>query len=180
MRAIRHLTNIATILVAVSLSSTPASEPRPKIRNPDDRMLQQIGPEIREIRSPLGLDEPAIYADSNAPLSELPLSGPRTKETPSASKHGRYCENGFLRSGLPFCLGRFAMPSTDRFHQVGYVGGGTLYCGSPRGTDEGTFGMDYAGHWFWRKSWLKWSHGDRYQGGAGRYETEGPRMLPER
>ena len=30
------------------------------------------------------------------------------------------------------------------------------------------------------KTWLLWTHGRREQGGLGRYETDGPRILPEK
>ena len=169
------------VLVIQSSIVVYASEPRPQKRSPNDRMLQQSGEAIREVRAPIDFNNVAenTNVESNLDLSELPLSGPRGKETPNGIRNGRYCENDFRRSGFPFCIGRFAAPSTDSFHQVGYVGGGTLFGGTGRRSNEGTFGMDYSGFLFSRKTWLKWSHGERYQGGAGRYETEGPRLLPE-
>ena len=175
----RHPISLAVLLAIVFVSFAQAAEPRPKTRMPDDRMLQEPEHKPREIRAPLPLDDMESQSEPKTLFSELPLTGPRGKETPSGCKYGRYCENAFVRAGLPNCIGRFAKPSPDANHQVGYVGGGTLFGGSSRRIDEGTFGMDYAGHWFSRKTWLKWSHGERHQGGAGRYETEGPRLLPE-
>ncbi len=175
----RHPISLAVLLAIVFVSFARAEEPRPKTRMPDDRMLQEPERKHREIRVPLRLDDVEIQSEPKTLFSELPLTGPRGKETPSGSKYGRYCENAFVRAGLPNCIGRFAKPSPDANHQVGYVGGGTLFGGSSRRIDEGTFGMDYAGHWFSRKTWLEWSHGERHQGGGGRYETEGPRLLPE-
>ncbi len=175
----RHRINMAALLAIVFVSLAQATEPRPKTRMPDDRMLQEQERKPREIRATLPLDDMDFQYEPKNLFSELPLNGPRSKETPSGGKHGRYCENAFLRAGFPNCIGRLAKPSTDTNHQIGYVGGGTLFGGSSRRIDEGTFGMDYAGHWFSRKTWLKWSHGERHQGGAGRYETEGPRLLPE-
>ena len=168
------------MLATQSSMAALASDPHPKTRSPNDRMLQ-TGEAIREVRAPVDFNGPSDNSkvQSNLVLSELPLPGPRGQETPSGIRSGRYSENDFRRSGFPFCIGRFAMPSTDSFHQVGYVGGGTLFGGSGRRSHEGTFGMDYAGFLFSRKTWLKWSHGTRPQGGAGRYETEGPRLLPE-
>ena len=168
------------VLAIQSWMVVHASDPRPKTRSPNDRMLQ-AGEAIREVRAPVDFNAPHENAseESNLALSELPLSGPRGKEIPSGIRRGRYCENDFRRSGFPFLIGRFASPSTDSFHQVGYVGGGTLFGGTGRRSIEGTFGMDYSGFLFSRKTWLKWSHGERSQGGAGRYETEGPRLLPE-
>ena len=165
---------MAAMLAIQSSMDVQASDPRPKTRSPNDLMLQ-AGEAIREVRAPVDFNAVTDKAnvESNLVLSELPLSGPRGKEIASGSRSGRYCENDFRRSGYPFCIGRFATPSTDSFHRVGYVGGGTLFGGSCRRSNEGTFGMDYSGFLFSRKSWLKWSHGERSQGGAGRYETEG-------
>lgn len=175
---------IAAIAMMALQSSalTQATEPRPKSRAPDDRMLQQGPRKTREVRAPIVFEDELamkVNSDANSLFGELPLTSPRGKEEPSGKKYGRYCENGFVRAGYPFRLGLFAKPSTDTNHQVGYIGGGTLFGGSGRRHDEGTFGMDYSGSWFARMTWLKWSHGARYQGGAGRYETEGPRIFPE-
>lgn len=166
---------------AAMAQATDLNDPRPKSRTPDDRMLQQSARETREVRAPIVFDEAPskVNTDADSLFGDLPLPRPRGIEEPSGSKYGRYCQNGFARAGYPFCLGRFAKPGTDTQHQVGYVGGGTLFGGSGRRRDEGTFGMDYSGSWFSRMTWLKWSHGARHQGGAGRYETEGPRILPE-
>ncbi len=171
---------VIALLAIQSSMAAQASDPHPKTRSPNDRKLHSEEA-IREVRAPVDFNGQTenTKVESNLFLSELPLSGPRGKETPSGTRQGRYCENDFRRSGFPFCIGRFAMPSTDSFHQVGYVGGGTLFGGSGRRSNEGTFGMDYSGFLFSRKTWLKWSHGERSQGGAGRYETEGPRLLPE-
>ena len=173
---------LMVVLLAMQSSEVVnATDPRPKTRSPNDRMLQQSEEANREVRAPVDFNGPNANAneESNMALGELPLSGPRDKEIPSGIRRGRYSENDFRRSGFPFCIGRFATPSTDSFHQVGYIGGGTLFGGTGRRSIEGTFGMDYSGFLFSRKTWLKWSHGERSQGGAGRYETEGPRLLPE-
>ena len=177
----RTANHLLALIVLVHAQGVESADPRPKTRAPDDRMLQQPERISREVRAPVPLDEiaPSAKTELSSLFSELPLSGPRGSETPSGSKTGRYCQNGFYRAGFPNCIGLFAKPSTDPYHQVGYVGGGTLFGGSSRCIDEGTFGMDYSGHWFSRKTWLKWSHGNRHQGGAGRYETEGPRLIPE-
>jgi len=42
--------------------------------------------------------------------------------------------------------------------------------------DEGTFGWDYFGVLFTKRIALNWSHGRRYQGGSGAYQTDGPRL----
>jgi hypothetical protein len=167
--------------MAQTTDTLESRDPRPKSRAPDDRMLRQLPRETREVRDPIMFDEVTskVNLDADSLFGELPLPRSRGTEEPSGSIYGRYCQNGFARAGYPFCIGRFAKPSTDTHHQVGYVGGGTLFGGSGRRRDEGTFGMDYSGAWFSRMTWLKWSHGARYQGGAGRYETEGSRILPE-
>ena len=175
----RHSINLTALFAILFLSFAQAAEPRPKTRMPDDRMLQEPDRKPLEIRAPLPLDYREILSEATTMFSELPLAGARGKETPHGNRYGRYCENAIRRAGLPNCISRFAKSSTDANHQVGYVGGGTLFGGSCRRIDEGTFGMDYAGLWYSRKIWLKWSHGERHQGGAGRYETEGPRLLPE-
>ena len=178
---LRTRLKLISLFLILSVSSVQSAEPHLKMRTPDDRILLQLEKPVREVRTPnVPADEvPAFNPQPKNLFGDLPLSGPRGKESPSGTKVGRYCENGFKRAGFPNCIGRFAKPSTDAFHQVGYVGGGTLFGGSGRHTDEGTFGMDYAGHWFSRKIWLKWSHGERHQGGAGRYQTAGPQLLPE-
>lgn len=175
----RFFIPFAVLFAILFLLIAHANETRPKTRKPDDRILEQTDLPPREVRAPVVFDETETNTHAESHLSERTLTGTRGRETPGGSKYGRYCENGFARAGFPNCLSRFARPSTDAYHQVGYVGGGTIFGGSSRRADEGTFGMDYSGHWFSRKTWLRWSHGKQHQGGAGRYETEGPRVLPE-
>jgi len=106
----------------------------------------------------------------------------RGVEQGAGKRWGRYCEPPMERAGDPQCISRHAQPSTDRDHTLGYVGGGTplhLF-GECRRLDEGNVGMDYSGWLLQRKTWLMWSHGALHQGGAGRYETDGPRILPEK
>lgn len=113
--------------------------------------------------------------------SSYTLEG-RGVEQGAGKRWGRYCEPPMERAGDPQCISRHAQPGTDRDHTLGYVGGGTplRYFGECRRIDEGTVGMDYSGWLIHRKTWLMWSHGGLHQGGAGRYETEGPRILPEK
>ena len=83
------------------------------------------------------------------------------------------------RAGYPQEVSRFARPS-DTGRYVGYpVGGGCAFPrkGDPPGPNDGTWGWDYLGGCFQRRVILHWWHGRRYQGGAGAYETEGPRVL---
>jgi hypothetical protein len=106
----------------------------------------------------------------------------RGKEIGAGRRYGRYCEPGMERAGYPYCVRAVAHPSPDCYHSLGYVGGGTpfRFWGERRYIHEGTVGLDYTGRFFSRKTWLLWSHGGLYQGGAGRYETDGPRILPEK
>ncbi|MCF7962113.1 MAG: hypothetical protein K9M08_15360 [Pirellula sp.] len=177
-----HLRTLIFCIIACKTSCILlADETRPVIRRLDDSILHEMDSEYSR-----GADNviPGTFTASIAtpivPATEgYRLDGVRGKELPAGPKQGRYCENGFERSGLPFCLGRFAKPSISSSHMIGYVGGGTAFGGERRTANDGTFGMDYSGSWFARKTWLKWSHGERYQGGHGRYETDGPRVLPE-
>jgi hypothetical protein len=106
----------------------------------------------------------------------------RGTEIGAGRKSGRYCEPGCERTGNPRCISVLARSSTDTKHAIGVVGGGTpfRYWGQGRMLNEGTIGMDYSGWLFHRKTWLLWSHGGLHQGGAGRYEAEGPRIVPEK
>jgi hypothetical protein len=113
--------------------------------------------------------------------SSYTLEG-RGREIGAGKRYGRYCEPGMERAGYPYCVRLVAQPSPDCYHSLGYVGGGTpfRFWGERRYIHEGTVGLDYSGRFFQRKTWLLWSHGGLYQGGAGRYQTDGPRILPEK
>ncbi len=175
----RNMLRWVMLLTVFPCTLVNADDPRLKLRTPDDTMLQNTSRNQREFRTPVDFDQSTEASEHPAIYGELTLSGPRGIETPKAAKFGRYCKNGFLRSGFSNCIGRFAKPSTDSAHQVGYIGGGTWFGGESRRAHEGTFGMDYSGNWLSRLTWMRWSHGDRYQAGEGRYETEGPRLFPE-
>jgi hypothetical protein len=72
-------------------------------------------------------------------------------------------------------VAKYAKPSNTPHYCGGYVGGGTICKGDPRSLDEGTWGWDYQGCCAgFRRIWLQWSHGRRYQGGTGAYKTDGP------
>lgn len=112
----------------------------------------------------------------------------RGKETPAGKPTGRYATDGMHRAGYPWLPGVFANVGTDPQHSIGYVGGSTPFKGPASGSlqgecrraQEGIFGADYSGLYFKRNTWLLWTHGRREQGGLGRYETDGPRILPEK
>jgi hypothetical protein len=84
---------------------------------------------------------------------------------------------GDCRAGNPQCIARHAQPSNTPSDSGYYVGGGAPFHGQPRFSDEGTWGWDYSGRFLDRRIWLNWWHGERAQGGAGQYKTDGPRLL---
>jgi hypothetical protein len=62
-------------------------------------------------------------------------------------------------------------------HYGGYWVGGGVPCRRDQPyADEGTFGWDYFGVLFPKRVALNWSHGRRFQGGAGAYRTDGPKL----
>ncbi|MGH6908091.1 MAG: hypothetical protein ACREDX_09575, partial [Aestuariivirga sp.] len=85
------------------------------------------------------------------------------------------------RTGNHLGIARWAIPSDNGTHTANRIGGG---CPCPKKaegtyTDEGTWGWDYQGNWFKRRTLLGWWHGRRYQGGAGAYKTDGPQLKPQ-
>jgi hypothetical protein len=74
---------------------------------------------------------------------------------------------------------RFARPSDTGRYFGYYVGGGSAFRGDDRLANEGVWGWDYGGFHFVPRIELLWNHGRRYQGGAGAYQTDGPRFLEE-
>lgn len=86
------------------------------------------------------------------------------------------------RAGYPRMYSDHLEPSATTGGIGYYVGGGVPF-GVRRGDGpsrwEGTWGWDETGHgWFRRRVILGWSHGRRYQGGAGAYRTDGP-IVPD-
>lgn len=158
----------------------PASGPTPQV-------AQEVttGPVFATFRSQLPLvDHEHVTVLGNRDDSReqtYALEG-RGKEVGAGLRTGRYCEPGMERAGCPRCINPLAKSSTDCDHTIGYVGGGTPFrlWGKRRNGNEGTIGMDYSGWFFQRKTWLLWSHGELPQGGEGRYEAEGPRIVPEK
>ena len=105
-------------------------------------------------------------------------AAPRTVSADKIDKrYGRYCLPDHQRAGWPRCISALSRPSVCADYAVGYVGGGIPWLGQPRYCHEGTIGLDYQGWFFSRKTFLAWSHGRRYQGGAGKYETDGPKFI---
>jgi hypothetical protein len=80
------------------------------------------------------------------------------------------------RAGYPQEVACYARPS-ETGRSIGYyVGGGSPCRGDFPCPAEGTWGWDYQG-WIPRHIALGWWHGRRYQGGAGAYKTDGPRVF---
>jgi hypothetical protein len=69
-----------------------------------------------------------------------------------------------------------AHPSYNSHTSGGYVGGGcaSKWHGEPRTAEEGTWGWDYRTSRLMCDPFLRWWHGQRYQGGSGAYKTDGP------
>jgi hypothetical protein len=89
-----------------------------------------------------------------------------------------YRSDAHCRAGWPECVRPRAIPS-DTGRYCGYaVGGGAVLHRDGRYLDEGTWGWDYLGLCFRKRVALDWWHG-RYQGGAGQYQTDGPKLRHE-
>src|SRR5687768_1212405 len=82
-----------------------------------------------------------------------------------------------VRAGNPQTVHRWARPTITPQYCFGYAGGGAAIGGQQRMLEEGTWGMDYCGHYLRHRVWLNWYHGRVYQGGSGRYATDGPHLL---
>jgi hypothetical protein len=86
-----------------------------------------------------------------------------------------YRSDAHCRAGWPECLRKRAIPSNSGRYCGYSVGGGAVCFGEGRYLDEGTWGWDYMGLCFRKRVALDWWHG-RYQGGAGQYQTDGPKI----
>jgi hypothetical protein len=80
----------------------------------------------------------------------------------------------YSRPGKFYCVSPFAVPSNTRYYGGYYVGGGSLVGGDGRGPQDGTWGWDYGGIAVKKLVNLDWTHGRRYQGGTGQYNSAGP------
>jgi hypothetical protein len=89
-----------------------------------------------------------------------------------------YRSDAHCRAGWPECLLARAIPSDTGRYCGYYVGGGAVTHAEGRYLDEGTWGWDYLGLCFRKRVALDWWHG-RYQGGAGQYRTDGPKIRHE-
>jgi len=104
------------------------------------------------------------------PVQEGPDAEP-AKETPKLAVDAisDYRANG------PLPVARYAVPLVPCHYTGYYVGGGCPWFGSGPSLTQGTWGWDYVGHgWIVRHVWLKYC--DRYQGGIGAYNPNGPHV----
>ncbi len=86
----------------------------------------------------------------------------------------RFIPHTFERAGYPQCLRNHLEPSFAPGVRGYYVGGGAAHGGEGRLPDDGVWGWDDTGcTWLPMRVRLLWSHGRRYQGGPGRYATDG-------
>jgi hypothetical protein len=141
--------------------------------------------------SPSDLPSSAPAAASKSPYADWPGQGSHlalSRDDQLAEIHPQqadwinaafanldYRSDAHCRAGWPECLRTRALPS-DTGRYCGYsVGGGAVMHGEGRYLDEGTWGWDYMGLCFRKRVALDWWHG-RYQGGAGQYKTDGPKI----
>lgn len=113
----------------------------------------------------------------------VPLYNPPTCDQPAVNKavplYASPSKQEVKRAGKPACRFPWALPTETR-NYVGYYvggGGGKCCCGGecPRRPLDGTWGRDYQGG-LPRIVQLGWTHPQRYQGGDGKYDPDGPRF----
>jgi hypothetical protein len=131
------------------------------------------------------LDGASPYADwSDADRGPLPDEAARLEEIyPSQAEWINATFAGYpyrpaahCRAGWPECIRPRAIPSNTPHYCGYYVGGGAAWWGEGRFLDEGTWGWDYVGPPYRKRIALDWWHG-KPQGGTGRYQTDGPKIL---
>lgn len=201
MRARRTLSTLCSLLSIGSLALPVATA-----QSVSEDEQGRVRVSFRDVETPPSQSFPSVFAeDENRPTQNAPkrytklgarddslaetyqVEG-RGIETPTGSKTGRYSQAPMQRAGFPWIPNPTATLGTSPNHSVGMVGGSTPFRsalsgplqGENRNRTEGVFGKDYSGWMFKRKTWLYWTHGSREQGGMGRYETDGPRILPEK
>jgi hypothetical protein len=99
----------------------------------------------------------------NAPADKAPVESPSVKESPC------------VKPDYQLPIAWWAQPAESPYEWGYYVGGGLPVKGEPRYLNEGTWGWDYLGWVIPRCVRLNWSHGCRYEGGPGKYDTNLPR-----
>lgn len=138
------------------------------------------------LKHDLRADEPPFHLGGRAigdlpPLTDEELSSPQQQALLHAlggNPHGQRAAD-FCRAGHPALVRRHAIPSNNCRYGGYWIGGGKPVLGDRPTFDEGTFGWDYLGILFNKRIALNWSHGRHYQGGAGAYQTDGPKLRRE-
>lgn len=204
LRYLRARRTLSTLCSLLSISSLALPFAAAQTVSEDEQGKVRVS--FRQIQAPPSASLPSVFLNSeNRPTQDTPkrrtqlgarddsvadtyqVEG-RGVETPPGNKAGRYSQAPMQRAGLPWIPNPFATKDNSPYHSVGMVGGSTPFNsplagplqGESRTRSEGVFGKDYSGWIFKRKTWLYWTHGSREQGGMGRYETDGPRILPEK
>lgn len=204
LRYLRTRRTLSTLCSLLSFGSLALPVATAQSVSEDERGKVRVS--FRDAEAPPTQSLPSVFSNSeNRPKQDAPkrqtklgarddsiadtyqVEG-RGVETPTGNKTGRYSQAPMQRAGLPWIPNPFATPGDSPSHSVGMVGGSTPFRsplagplqGESRTRSEGVFGKDYSGWMFKRKTWLYWTHGSREQGGMGRYETDGPRILPEK
>ncbi len=124
---------------------------------------------------------PATHGHPNpAVLQERPAPPPPvvTDAHGHPAPHIANTEWDHCRAGYPQSIRKCAVRSDTGAYVGNYVGGGNPFCRKAQGPylEDGTWGWDYTGRCFCRRVLLGWWHGRKYQGGVGRYETDGPHL----
>ncbi|GIW79573.1 MAG: hypothetical protein KatS3mg105_1380 [Gemmatales bacterium] len=122
-------------------------------------------------RHPLGI----LYYSHEFEENRAKRNEARLKQRKEIYDERRPDQFSHRRAGFPLEISRRARPS-DTGRYVGYyVGGGGVCFGHHPAPNQGTWGWDYYGMKFKRKIFLLWNN--RYQGGMGQYQSEGPRPV---
>ncbi len=118
-------------------------------------------------------------AQDQAPRRHYFVLHPHAQGTPSPG-NSRCLPHTDERAGYPRGLSGHTEPSTTPGGIGYYVGGGNALNHGRTQDHEcggGTWGWDETGCRFLRRrNILGWTHGQRYQGGAGSYATDGPHI----
>jgi hypothetical protein len=121
----------------------------------------------------------AIHSvESSAALTDEELGTPQQQALLMALAGVPYGHRAadHARAGCAMLIRPHAIGSNTPHYGGYWVGGGKAVRGEKPFQDEGTFGWDYFGILFTKRIALSWSHGRRYQGGTGAYQTDGPKL----
>lgn len=125
-------------------------------------------PELRRL-TVVSLALAAMLAASISDLSQCVAIGPA---------HAEYCPPHLRAPGYQPTVWKWAEPQRAWNYTGYYVGGGApTWKGCPRPARQGTWGWDYSGSILQRRVQLGWWN--KWQGGAGQYEPDGPRPIHE-